>query len=495
MLNLLSIDLGASSGRVMRAGFDGNVLNLKVVHRFNNQPLYVSNKVCWNIYSIFQEIKSGIAEAARAYGAIRALAVDSWAVDFGLLDVKGNLISLPRHYRDPRNAHAMERVVSRIGKETLFQRTGIQLMPINTLFQLFACHEEDLQLLITADKLLLIPDLVNFFLTGECRAEFTNATTTQFLRADNGTWDSDLLLQLELPHHLLPMIVQPGTILGPLNDNELLQSTSLTSTEVLHTASHDTAAAVMSVPHTEESYVYICSGTWSLIGTTLQKPLVNEHTRACNFTNEGGYGNYRLLKNVMGLWLFQETLRTLKAEGKSSDMDTLLLQARSAPAFSFLFDLDDPRLLQPGVPQTIRQICRETGQSVPKDWASLIRGIFESLALKYRSVLEQLEMVTGKSYNSIHVVGGGTQNSLLSQFTANATRKTVMAGPVEASAMGNALVQLLALGEVKSGSDMNEIVRNSVTPVLFTPSETKKWDFAYETFQGIVRKQSSSYSG
>ncbi|MFO2549585.1 rhamnulokinase [Alicyclobacillus cycloheptanicus] len=489
LLNLLAIDLGASSGRVMHAAFNGDSFGLQEVRRFHNHPLRISNRLYWNVYSLLQEMKWGIEDAARTYGAIASFATDSWAVDYGLVDTNGHLIDLPRHYRDPRNPSAMEEVIRRIGRGVLFQRTGIQLNPINSLYQLYAMRQQDENLLAIAETLLLIPDLLNFFLCGEKAAEFTNATTTQFLRPD-GEWDTELLTQLGLPIRLLPRIAQPAQVLGGVRDEELRQLPSFTSTKVVHTASHDTGAAVLSIPHGGAHYAYISSGTWSLMGTVVNQPVITEQAQRFNLTNEGGLGNYRLQKNIMGLWLVQEAQRILKALGEPYDIELLLQLARLAEPFLFVFNPDDTRLLQPlDMPAMIRRICHETGQKAPADAGQLIRGILESLALKYRQVLEELELVTGVRYDSIHVVGGGSQNQLLSQFTANATQRVVITGPVEASAMGNVVGQLLALGEVSSVEQVTALIRRSVQVVSYMPQDAESWDAAYERFQQASRKQ------
>ncbi|GMA60643.1 hypothetical protein GCM10025859_10830 [Alicyclobacillus fastidiosus] len=298
-----------------------------------------------------------------------------------------------------------------------------------------------------------------------------------------------------MPARLLPDIAQPGNVLGVIRDHELLQTGQLATTRVVHTASHDTAAAVVSVPASEQNYVYISSGTWSLMGTVVNEPVIGDLTDKFNFTNEGGLGNYRLLKNVMGLWLIQEVQRALEALGEASDILRLVHRARMAAPFPYMFDPDDPRLLQVGnIPDTIRQICVETGQRPPADSGSLVRGIFESLALKYRMVLDQLELVTGQHYGAIHIVGGGSQNQLLSQFAANATDRMVITGPVEASATGNALVQLLAIGEVAGIEELTQLVRQSVEPVSYLPRDTDVWAGGYDAFQRIVAKQAAAHN-
>lgn len=487
MQNLLAVDLGASSGRVVLANFNGQVLEIKQVHRFENRPLRIFDRMHWNIYSIFEEVKKGIIKAASSQGNIRSIGIDSWAVDYGLLDENGQLLGLPRHYRDPRNLAAMHKVINNLADIELFQRSGIQLMPINTLFQLYAEHLEFPDLLSHTHSLLLIPDLLNYFLTGEIRAEFTNATTTQFYNSLQRNWDVELLTKLGLPVNLLPPIVQPATVLGSIVDRDLLEYSALESLQVVHTTSHDTASAVIAVPSESSSYVYISSGTWSLIGTVVDQPIINDKSRRFNFTNEGGYGNFRFLKNIMGLWLLQETQRNFSVQGISSETIGLIHDAQLAPACRSFFDPDDPRLLQSGdIPGIIRHICLETGQSVPNDSGTLVRSIFESLALKYRYVLDQLEEVTGQHYEVIHIVGGGAQNKLLSQFTANATKRKVISGPVEASAIGNALVQLIALGEISESDQIRKILIDSFQYDTYLPEDEDLWETAFRQFSTLV---------
>jgi rhamnulokinase len=384
----------------------------------------------------------------------------------------------------------MEAVVEILGRKDIYTMSGVQVMPINTLYQLYALKQEHPRIFSTADTLLLIPDLLNYFLTGEKWAEFTNATTTQLLDPYRRDWHADYLSVLGLPAGILPPLAQPATVLGRLQDRELRELRPLRDAEVVHTASHDTAAAVISIPHGDEPYAYISSGTWSLVGTVVPSAVISPEAGAFNFGNEGGLGNFRLLRNVMGLWLVQETQQCLRSQGKSCDIETLIRNAGLAPAFEFVFDPDDPRLLQFGdIPGLIRQICRETGQEPPQDTGSLLRGILESLALKYRLVLEQLESLTGVGYQSLHIVGGGSQNKLLSQFTANSTRKRVVAGPVEASALGNALTQLLAIGELGSVADVREIAARSVQTTIYEPVDQTGWDAAYERFLRISAQQ------
>lgn len=490
MLNMLAIDLGASSGRVMRVGFDGNFLHLEEVRRFANHPLQMSNTLNWNIYALFQELKWGVLHAASECDYVVSIAIDSWAVDFGLIGPGGRLIGLPRHYRDPANLDAFRAVTDTLGRGALFDRTGIQMNPINSLYQLYALSREEPEVLATAERLLMIPDLLNYFLTGQSAAEFTNATTTQFLTPTGG-WDTELLTRLGLPVHVLPNVVDPATILGPLRDRELLELSSLGRTQVVHTASHDTASAVLSVPHAQPDFIYISSGTWSLMGTVVPEPVINHQTQAFNLTNEGGVGNYRLLKNVMGLWLLQELQRELRAAGESAEVEDLVRAAKRARPFVAVFDPDDTRLLQPvRISDTITQICCETGQQPPADTAALVRSILESLALKYRQVLDELKLVTGKHYDVVHIVGGGAQNRLLSQFTANSMQCTVLTGPVEASGIGNALGQLIAMGEINA-SDVTHFARQSERMSRYQPESMEAWDTAYQWFRTVSQQQAA----
>ncbi len=490
LLHMAAIDLGASSGRLLSALYDGDQVSLSEVRRFPNRPLHIFDRMHWNIYELFQEIKLGLMEARIRSGSMQSLAIDSWAVDFGLLDGTDRLLELPRHYRDARNVPAMNAVVTRLGAKQLFSRTGVQLQPFNTIFQLYATLQHDPSLLKRADSLLLIPDLLNFFLTGEKRTEFTNATTTQVLGAASGDWDVDLISTIGVPSEIFTSIAKPGTVLETVHDTELLTDTSWKGVQVIHTASHDTASAVIAATSAAAPYAYISSGTWSLVGTVVPQPIKSELAFEFNFTNEGGLGNYRLLKNVSGLWLLQETQRILRQQQQKSDIEYLLREAEYAVPMAFVFDPDDVRLLLPGnIPATIHRICLETGQNPPMSVGSLVRGILESLALKYRIVLEQLEGLTGKRYETVRIVGGGAQNELLSQFTANAVKRAVVTGPFEASAMGNVAVQLFALGHLHTSSEITQLIAQSVQTKCFVPQDHEIWEDAVGRFVRIADVQ------
>jgi rhamnulokinase len=480
MIRSAAVDLGASSGRVIGGSFDGSKLHMEEIHRFSNQPITVLGRMYWNAYRLYADMREGIIKSAKALGRIDSIGIDTWAVDYGLLDVYGMLLNLPRHYRDMRTDGMMDKVTERIDRKSLFDRTGIQFMSINTIFQLAAELEQNPAVLERAAHLLLMPDLLNYFLTGQIQSEFTNATTTQLLNAVNGDWDQTLLKQLGIPCRLFTRIAMPGTKLGAIADAELLQYPELRSTHVVHVASHDTASAVIAVPAKEQAHAYISSGTWSLFGTTVPEPIINEQTEAMNFTNEGGFNNYRLLKNIMGLWLIQQTQDSFEAQGAPSDILTLMQMAEKSPAFSFYFDTEDARLLHPGdIPARIREICEETGQAQPVSHGALVRGILENLAFKYRYTLEQLERILGNRVETIHIVGGGAQNELLCQFTANVTNRPVLAGPIEASAMGNLLMQLWALGELKGTAQLRELVLRSCVTKAYEPIDADVWEDQY----------------
>ncbi|GGJ04936.1 carbohydrate kinase [Alicyclobacillus cellulosilyticus] len=488
MKHVVAVDVGASSGKAFLVSYDGSRMTVQEVHRFPNEPVSVFGRLYWDIYRIFGEIRSGLlragAQVKEQGGELTSAGIDTWAVDFGLLDVRGYLLDLPRHYRDARTQAVFPRVVDALGGAYIFARTGIQLMPINTIYQLVAAREENPALLEAADRLLLIPDLLDYFLTGEVAAEFTNATTTQLLHPGTRDWDEELLQAAGIPRRLLPPVAPPGQVIGPpAADPELRADGMCSRVLVVRVASHDTASAVVAVPVAAEPYAFISSGTWSLLGTTVAAPVLSMRAQRFNFTNEGGVGNYRLLKNIMGLWLLQETQRTFAQAGLPHALAELLARAESAPPFAALFDPDDPRLLFPGdIPARIRDLCRAAGEPPPDDPGAMVRAILESLALKYRLVLAQLEQILGQRVAALHIVGGGSQNRLLCQWTADATGRPVYAGPVEASAVGNALVQLAALGEVRGSAEMRELVRRSFPVAVYWPTSTAAWDAAYERF-------------
>jgi rhamnulokinase len=469
---VLAVDLGAESGRVMAVHFDGNRLSLEELHRFSNPITTVNNTIQWDFLHLWREITAGIEKGKALKPA--SIGVDTWGVDFGLLDVQGNLIGNPVNYRDSRTDGIQEKIFAKVTREEVFAQTGIQFIPINTLYQMMSLVESDSPHLQIADTFLTAPDLLNYWLTGAKVCEFSNATTTQMFNPITGTWATELLDQLGVPTHILPEIVQPGTRLGEYE-----------GIPVIAPACHDTGSAVAGVPTETEHFAYISSGTWSLVGLETDRPIINAAALEANVTNEGGvYGTYRFLKNVMGLWIVQQCRDQWAKEGDILSYAELTLMAEQAEPLRSIIEVNDPRLLPPGDhPEMIRTMCRETGQPIPESKGQMIRCVLESLALKYRDVLEKLLALSGKRADVIHIVGGGTQNGLLNQLTADATGIPVKTGPVEATVVGNALVQLIALGEIKDLQEGRKLANESFEINLYEPQNNGIWNDAFAEYQ------------
>src|SRR5829696_9104057 len=479
----LAVDLGAESGRVVLGRFDGRRVSLEELHRFPNLPVRLPDGLHWDVLRILHEIKEGLAKALREE-EIEGVGVDSWGVDFGLLDRDGSLISNPYHYRDPRTEGMEERALDRVPKKEIYGTTGIQFLPINSLYQLLAMRGSPL--LEAAETLLLIPDLINYWLTGEKASEYTNATTTQLLDLQTGGWSQDLLKKLNLPSGLFAPIVSPGTELGPVLP-EVADEIGA-APPVFAVASHDTASAVVAVPAKSDDFAYISSGTWSLVGVETRSPVVTQEAIEANFTNEGGFaGTTRFLKNVMGLWLLQECRRQWAREGHEYSYEELARIADGAPSGP-LVDPDHPAFLTPGdMTARIRHFCEETGQAPPERPAEFARCVFESLALKYGHAIEQAQSLTGQGIGTVNVVGGGAQNALLCQLTAEAAQLPVVAGPVEATAMGNVMVQAFARGRVGSLEEIRAVVRDSFEATTYEPGgDGEEWPGLRERFSKLL---------
>lgn len=484
----LAIDLGAESGRAVLGRFNGERMTLEETHRFANVPVRLPGGLHWDVLRIVKEAKDGIAMAVRNGGQIESLGVDAWGVDFALLDRDGCLIANPYHYRDPRTEGIEERVFDRMPKEEIYGTTGVQFIPINTLYQLLSM--EGSPLLQAARTLLLVPDLIGYWLTGEKACEFTVASTTQLCDARTGGWARDVLQKMRFPGHIFGEIVPPGTQLGLLLPEVADETGAKGRLPVTAVASHDTASAVVAVPAESENFAYISSGTWSLVGVELPKPAIAPEGMHANFTNEGGFGGTtRFLKNVMGLWLLQECRRTWAREGLEYSYEELTRLAQAAPTAGPLLDPDHPSFLPPGdMPGRIRRFCRATRQIPPEEPGEVVRCVLESLALKYRWALDRAEEITGRRAEIIHVVGGGVQNTLLCQLTADATRRPVRAGPVEATALGNLMVQAYARGYLGSLEEIRAAVRRSSVELHdYQPmGSADEWDGAYERLQRVM---------
>ena len=487
--NCLVFDLGAESGRAVLGRFDGNSLALEDIHRFPNGPIRLRDSIYWDTLRLFSEIKQGISSAIRDHACKPdSIGIDTWGVDFGLLDRRGDLIGNPFHYRDRRCDGMLEAAFSRVPRAEIFERTGIQFMQINTLYQLLSMALDGSPALSSARTMLLMPDLFSYWLTGMVCSERTIASTSQCLDPNTGTWALPLLERLGIPTHIFSEIVEPGAVLGPLLPS-VVEETGADSVQVIAGGSHDTASAVAAVPAETDDCAYLSSGTWSLMGVELPRPVINEKALAYNFTNEGGVcSTIRLLKNITGLWLIQECRRTWAAEGETLSYEEIARMAAEAPPSAAFVDPDHRDFMAPGdMPSRIRDFCRQTGQQSPEAIGSLARLVFESLALKYRLTLERLEELIGRHLGTIHIVGGGSQNRLLSQFTADATGRAVIAGPVEATAAGNAVMQLIALGELGSIEEGRAVVRRSFHTETYEPRDTHRWEDTYRGFLKLIQ--------
>jgi rhamnulokinase len=491
MATMAAVDLGAQSGRVALGRFRGERLEVIEVHRFPNIPVRVHDTLHWDALRLYEEVLAGLAAAGGEAGRVDSIGVDTWGVDFALLDLAGRLVQNPVHNRDRRTEGALERLFARVPARELYERTGVQLMPINSVVQLFAMVTAADPALESADRLLLIPDLLNYWLSGVAACELTNATTSQCLDPRTHAWAVDVLERLEIPTRIFPDLVGPATVLGALRV-EVSDRTGLRGAVVVAPATHDTGSAVAAVPFRSPDAVYISSGTWSLVGMELRAPLIDDRTFAANLTNEGGVeGTFRLLRNVTGLWLLSECRRAWAAEGNVWGFDELASLAERAPPLRTFIDPNDPIFFRPGdMPNRIREYCAATGQDLPQEPAAVVRCVLESLALKYRQTIGLLAAATGVAPPEIHVVGGGAQNPLLCQWTADATGLLVLAGPAEATEVGNLVVQAIALGEIGSIDEAREVVRASFASKLYEPSDRDVWDQAYARFEELGSRSS-----
>jgi rhamnulokinase len=483
---MAAVDLGARSGRVALGEFDGERLSVREVHRFTNVPLQDGEHLSWDVSGLYDAVLDGLA-AAGDEADVASVGVDTWGVDYGLLDRDGRLVENPVHYRDSRTDGALDALFEEVPAREVYERTGIQLMPINTLVQLYAATRAGDGALEQAETLLLIPDLFHYWLSGVAACEFTNATTTQCLDPRAQAWATDLLDRLRLPSEVFPEVIRPATQLGALLD-EVAERTRLRRAVVVAPATHDTGSAVAAVPFRHPEAAYISAGTWSLVGVELEAPLIDDRTFAANLTNEGGIdGTIRLLRNVSGLWLLQDCQRSWASEGSVLDDAEVVAQAANAPALRSFIEPNDPVFLAPGdMPGRIRAFCERTGQPVPEDARAVARCVLESLALKYRQTLELITQATGTTPPEVHIVGGGSRNELLCQWTADATGVPVLAGPEEATVVGNLLAQALALGELTSLAQARDVVRASFEPTIYEPSGAPEWAEAYGRFQAIA---------
>jgi rhamnulokinase len=495
-LNFLAFDLGAESGRAMVGQFDGKRFvqtpePLTEVYRFANVPVRLPDGLHWDALRLWSDVKQGLGLAIHKYaGNLAAVGLDTWGVDFGLLDRSGALIGNPYHYRDSRTDGIMEQAFRHVPREEIFAQTGIQFMPINSLYQLYSMASHRVPALDIAQTFLTMPDLLNYWLTGHQVCEFSNATTTQCYNPNTDDWALPMLERLGIPTHLFPRIVQPGTLLGPILPavEEEVGGTGQRTLMAIAPACHDTGSAVAAVPAQGANFAWISSGTWSVMGVEWPGAVINPQSLQFNITNEGGVcGTFRVSKNIMGLWLVQECRRTWSRRGEDLSYDALAHIAAEAPPFQSLVDPDDPDFLKPGdMPARIQSFCQRMGEPTPETKGAIIRCVLESLALKYAFVLQRLEQLVGRRLEPVHIVGGGTQNRLLCQFTADATGRQIVAGPVEATAAGNILMQALALGCIGSLAEGREVIRNSFDVRTYEPGDRAGWDEALGRLDSIM---------
>lgn len=487
----LAVDLGASSGRVLAGCVVDQRLTLSEVHRFANDPVHVQGRMYWNLLGLWQEIRKGLTIAAAKHPEVLSVGVDTWGVDYVFLDAAGDLIGPGYHYRDARTRGMMDRAFERVDRKQIFAETGLQFMELNTAYQLLAARLENSPVLEIANQLLMVPDFFHWLLTGRAAIEYTNATTTQLYDSQKHCWSQTLLEKFDLPKRVFSEVVQPGTVLGPVLGGQAGVA-GLEGVPVVLPATHDTGSAVVAVPAdnfapAEPDWCYISSGTWSLMGCELPAPLINDRCAELNFTNEGGVqGSTRLLKNIGGLWIFQQIKASLERRGQTLDWPGMVQAAASAKPFGLLIDPDCPDFAAPAcMVDAISAFAQRTGQPAVDDNGTLFRGALEGLALRYRTCLGWLESLTGTKIETIHILGGGAQNALLCQMTADACRRRVLAGPVEATAIGNIVMQMVGLGQLDSIQAGRQLIRDSFEPVLYEPIDPDPWDAAAARFEKL----------
>lgn len=487
----LAFDLGAESGRAVVGAFADDRIALEELHRFPTGGTELLGTLYWDVLRFYENMRQALALYAQRYGkALRGIGIDTWGVDFGLFDGNGQLVANPVHYRDARTDGMLEEAFRRMPREEIFDHTGIQFMQLNTLFQLLSLVVNRSPWLQVARRLLLMPGIFNYFLTGRQVAEFSHATTTQMYDPRRGGWSDAILAAMDIPPEIMPEIVPPGTVIGPLRDR-IADEAGLGPVDVIAPACHDTGSAVAAVPATGgDDWAYLSSGTWSLMGVEIREPIINEEALQYNITNEGGVdGTFRFLKNISGLWMVQECRRIWAREGDEFSYDDLTGMASDARPFCAFVDPDDGGFLHPeDMPQAMVGFCRRTQQEPPAARGEFVRCALESLALRYRDVLRKIQTISGRETKVLHIVGGGSRNRLLNQFTADATGVPVVAGPAEATALGNVLMQAIASGEIASHSEGRAVIRGSVALETFEPQETDRWAEAYERFSQIEQR-------
>ena len=488
MKRVLAFDFGASSGRAILGIFDGEKIELQEVHRFSNDPVKINGTVYWDVQRLFFEIKQGILKAKEA-GGFDSIGIDTWGVDFGLLRKDGTLVENPVHYRDARNDGMVEKATKYMSKERMYDITGIQFMDFNTIFQLLSLKENRPYILEEADKLLFMPDLLNYMLSGVKSTEFSIATTSQMVDLKTNNWSEEILDTFGINKKLLTDIAPTGAVIGQLSD-EICEELGVPKADIVSVAAHDTQSAITATPCEFDDFAFISCGTWSLFGTEVKEPIINEASKKLNVTNEGGYDyTTAFLKNICGLWLIQESRRQWIREGKEYSYAELEKLALECEPFKCFIDPDAPEFAPMGnLPRRVKEYCEKTGQYVPQTVGEIIRCIYESLALKYRYTFDGIKECTGKDYDRIHVMGGGTKDKLLLHMTAQSCNVNVYGGPIEATALGNVAIQLMSTGAIKDIKEARKIIAKGENLKLYGPKDNTDWEKAYEDFKNIINK-------
>ena len=484
--NFLAFDLGATSGRSVVGTLQNGKIEIRELTRFPNGITTINGKCYWNLLGLFESIKQGLAACAREGVKPHSIGIDTWGVDVVPIGEDGSILGMPRAYRDPYTDGAPERYFEIVPREEVYDKTGIQIMNFNTLYQIFAAVQEGYTPIVKADKLLFMPDALSYMLTGKAICEYTIASTSQILNPRNGKFEPSLLQAAGVSADILPEPQLPGQVIAPLCE-ALADETRIGRVDVVAVAGHDTASAVAAVPAENEHFAYLSSGTWSLMGIETREPIISEESFRLNFTNEGGVdGTTRFLKNICGMWLLEQCRKEWARDGKEYTYPEIVAMANSAEPFAHFINPDDASFANPqSMLKAIEEFCVRTGQKAPESDAAVIRTIFESLALRYREVLEMLEEMAPFAIDVLHIIGGGSKNALLNQYTANATGKRVVAGPSEATAIGNVMMQAIGAGAVGSLAEARKIIRNSVETEEFLPENTEQWNKAYEIFHNL----------
>lgn len=484
---VLAFDFGGSSGRAVIGTYDGISIELEEIHRFSNDPVSVNGVMYWDILRLFHEIKQGIIKAKHS-GGFESIGIDTWGVDFGLLDKHGNLLENPIHYRDKRTVGMVQKSFEYISKEEFYQITGNQFLEINTAFQLLSLVQERPELIESAETMLLTPDLFTYMLTGIKKSEYSIASTTQLMDAQKGVWSESVIEALGIPKKIFTEIIPCGSTVGNIT-KDICEELGIYPVPVIAVASHDTQSAMLAVPTQNKNFAFLSCGTWSLLGTELDKPIINDLSQKYNITNEGGYGNKAsFLKNIIGLWLIQESRRQWIREGNEYSFEELEKIAISTNSKKCYINPDDPLFLPQGnIPERIRQYCKDTGQNIPETVGEIVCCINESLALKYRQAIEEIEHCTGNRYESLHIIGGGTQSKLLCQLTANCCNKKAVVGPIEATVLGNIALQFMTLGDINDISHARALISKSNDIKIYEPDNIEYWDKEYDKFMEVIR--------